>query len=553
MPALQRPHKAQRLRRAGLIAGLITMLAAPATRAELPVAMGSQLTATPGNPTSPVTEWRYTLRPGENLDTVARELLSEPHTLAQLMQYNGFQQSRDLSPGQSLRIPVNWLEQQPEPARAVTVSGPVQHIDGVNGKRRVLTTDIQLRAGDEIRTGSGFTVVQLADGSLIRLGRDTHLVFNRLSRFGKTGMVDTRMRLDRGELDAEVETLVEDGSRFEVDTPSAVAAVRGTKFSLQANRQQTRLRVIEGRVAFGPSGRTVSVPAGYSGTAGEGTRSPVDIRRLPAAPAPGDLPATVHELPLPITWPAVARASRYQVDIFDADSGNWLSRETTLSPELNLGNLENGRYEIRLAAISHQGTPGMPVTKSLTVDQKALAAALDKPSPDAKLDDEMPSFSWSYQGNNELGRIELAESPDFSQLVATSEWAPDSNAIPSRALEPGEYYWRVVTKAGGTSQATSEPRKLMINGTLPPTRIINVNYVDSQVRIFWQQVNKADEYRLQLSEDPSFQRIIKEASVADTTAALRLIPGRRYFVRLKALSEGPINGRWGPGRELFVN
>ena len=77
--------------------------------------------------------------------------------------------------------------------------------------------------------------------------------------------------------------------------------------------------------------------------------------------------------------------------------------------------------------------------------------------------------------------------------------------------------------------------------------------MDSQVRIFWQRVAKADKYQLQLSEDPAFQNIIKEANVTDTTAALRLIPGRRYFVRLKALSDGPINGRWGSGRELFVN
>ena len=70
--------------------------------------------------------------------------------------------------------------------------------------------------------------------------------------------------------------------------------------------------------------------------------------------------------------------------------------------------------------------------------------------------------------------------------------------------------------------------------------------------MFWEKVDTAAEYRLQLSEEPGFNNIIKEATLPDTTAALRLIPGRRYFVRLKALSDGPLQSRWGPGRELYL-
>lgn len=93
---------------------------------------------------------------------------------------------------------------------------------------------------------------------------------------------------------------------------------------------------------------------------------------------------------------------------------------------------------------------------------------------------------------------------------------------------------------------------LTINGTLDPVSVISANYIDRQVRIFWERNQDASGYLLQLSEDPSFEEVIKEATVDDTTAALRLIPGRRYFVRLRAVSEGPIVGQWGPGRELYV-
>lgn len=533
---------------------LLVATALPAA-AELSVTRGSQTgAATATVATNGLHDWRYTLRPGETLPQVSDRLLASGYDAIQLAHYNGIDDPKSIAPGQSIGIPMNWLDKRPEPAMALAVSGPVQHVDGVSGRRQTLVPQTTLQAGDEIVTQTGFAVIQLADGSVIRLGRDSHLIFNRLTRFGKTGMIDTRMRLDRGELDADVEVLIEDGSRFEVDTPSAVAAVRGTAFRLQVEPSSTELQVTEGTVAFGPAGRTVNIPAGFSGTAGQGTRSPVDIRRLPPAPQPGNpLPDTAHKLPQTLSWPEIAGADRYQIDIFNVDTGQWLNREETTQPTLAFDHLDNGRYDIRLAAIDARGMPGMPYRQTFDVAQQAKTATLEKPVADARLDDEMPSFSWNYNGNNEVARVEIAKSDDFSDLIATSEWAPDSNAIPTRPLNPGQYYWRVVTEAGGTSMATSEPRKLMINGTLPPARIINVNYVDSQVRIFWQQIEAADKYLLQLSEDPSFNNIIKEADVADTTAALRLIPGRRYFVRLKALSDGPITGRWGPGRELFVN
>ncbi|TBW56666.1 peptidoglycan-binding protein LysM [Marinobacter halodurans] len=538
---------------ARFLGGCSLLALASLAQADLPVTHGSQQGVPRATKSAGLDDWRYTLRPGETVEQVGKRLLSSAHDVHQLLQHNGVSNPEDVVAGQSIRIPVNWLEKSPEPAMAIAVSGPVQHVDGVSGRRQTLTTHSRIRAGDEIATGSGFAVVQLADGSLLRLGRNTDLMFNRLTRFGKTGMVDTRMRLDRGELDAEVEKLTDKGSRFEVDTPSAVAAVRGTKFSLQSSPSKTQLQVTEGKVEFGPPGRTVGIPAGYSGTAGQGTRNPVDIRHLPPAPAPGAVPGTTNKLPLDIAWSRIDSAQAYQMDIFNADTGDWIARRTSPSPEMRLDHLDNGKYQVRLAAIDRHGNPGMPDLQSITVDQEARAANLQAPAADARVDDEMPSFSWAYQGDNEVGRVEIASSSDFSDLVATSEWAPDSNAIPSRALSPGEYYWRVVTRTGGTSSATSEPRKLVVNGTLPPARIININYVNSQVRIFWQQIESADKYQLQLSEDPSFKHIIKEANVADTTAALRLIPGRRYFVRLKALSDGPINGRWGPGRELFVN
>ena len=529
---------------------LISSLAALPVQAELSVTRGSQAaTATPESNATP--EWIYTVRPGEHFAEIADALLSKDIPAIRLLQHNGIDNPAKVGSGDNLRIPLAWLQRQPNPARVNSVTGSVQLISGSDGTKRPLTSDSLIRVGDEIRSQAGTATIELADGSVVRISPHSRLAFNRLTQYGKSGMVDTRLRLNQGEIETQVKPVIEGGSRFEIETPSAVAAVRGTMFTLRTAPGMTDLRVTEGEVSFGPPGQTRRIPAGYSAsvsTAGVGRMS---IRRLPPAPEINPLPQQLKQLPAQLSWTPNG-ANSHRVDIFDAESGRWINSSEVSDNDFDINLLDNGRYEIHLAAVDNRGMAGMPGVTSFEVDLQARTAVLEQPEPGATVNDDMPEFRWQLRGENEVARVEIAENKDFGNTIATSEWAPDESALPSRPLTPGQYYWRVVTEAGGNSVATSEARSLVVNGTLPPVRIISVNYVDSQVRVFWQRVDTATDYRLQLSEEPGFNNIIKEATLSDTTAALRLIPGRRYFVRLKALSDGPLESRWGPGRELFL-
>jgi len=533
----------------GLLLLISSLLALP-VQAELSVTRGSQAAAVaPESNATP--EWIYTVRPGEHFAEIADALLSKDIPAIRLLQHNGIDNPAKVGSGDNLRIPLAWLQRQPNPARVNSVTGSVQLISGSDGTKRPLTSDSLIRVGDEIRSQAGTATIELADGSVVRISPHSRLAFNRLTQYGKSGMVDTRLRLNQGEIETQVKPVIEGGSRFEIETPSAVAAVRGTMFTLRTAPGMTDLRVTEGEVSFGPPGQTRRIPAGYSAsvsTAGVGRMS---IRRLPPAPEINPLPQQLKQLPAQLSWTPNG-ANSHRVDIFDAESGRWINSSEVSDNDFDINLLDNGRYEIHLAAIDNRGMAGMPGVMSFEVDLQARTAALEQPEPGATVNDDMPEFRWQLRGENEVARVEIAEDKDFGNTIATSEWAPDESALPSRPLTPGQYYWRVVTEAGGNSVATSEARSLVVNGTLPPVRIISVNYVDSQVRVFWQRVDTATDYRLQLSEEPGFNNIIKEATLSDTTAALRLIPGRRYFVRLKALSDGPLESRWGPGRELFL-
>jgi hypothetical protein len=73
------------------------------------------------------------------------------------------------------------------------------------------------------------------------------------------------------------------GNRFQVTTPQAIAAVRGTKWAVDAAGGKTSVFVVNGRVAIGRRTGSHSVTLG----AGEGVdveaMGPLTVKRWPAA------------------------------------------------------------------------------------------------------------------------------------------------------------------------------------------------------------------------------------------------------------------------------
>jgi hypothetical protein len=526
---------------------LVALLSNASVQAHLPLAMGSGVPANSSG--TALAEWAYTLKEGDSVQQLARQLLAPPHNAQQLLEYNSLDHTLLPVTGEQVRIPMDWLKRQPQPARATSISGLVQLLTS-NGQRRPLTVSALIRAGDELLSGSGSTTVTLAEGSEIRLSPNSRLAFSRMTQFGKPGMIDTRLRLNRGEVITRVKEMISGGSRFEIETPSATVAMDGSQFAIQANAGGTGLQVINGDVNFSQQGRSVEVPAGFGAHVTAQPGGDIRLHKLAPPPIVASLPTILRKLPAELQWQSLAKI--HKLDIFDTDSGRWVDNRTLTGDRFNISRLNNGRYEIQLAALDYRGIKGLPAVVPFSVDLQARPAKLLEPV-DGTTTTNQPEFSWDLNGDSEIAQIQISAMPRFENLVATSEWAQKSKAQLSQRLSPGQYYWRVKTEAGGDSTATSNVNNLIIDGSLPPVKIISVNYLNQQVRIFWASVETASKYRLQLSENSDFYSITQEADISGTTAGLRLVPGKRYFVRLKALSEGPLVSRWGPAKEVYID
>ncbi|HEV8078461.1 MAG TPA: FecR domain-containing protein, partial [Marinobacter sp.] len=345
---------------------LILLFSSALAQAQLPLAMGSGVHVNSSG--TALAEWVYTLQKGDNVQQLATQLLATPHNAQQLLKHNSLNSTLLPITGEQVRIPMSWLKRQPQPARATSVSGLVQLLTS-NGQRRPLTVNTLIRAGDELLSGSGSATITLAEGSEIRLSPNSRLAFNRMTQFGKPGMIDTRLRLNRGEVSTSVMEVVSGGSRFEIETPSAIAAVNNTQFSIQANAGGTGLQVMNGQVNFGQQGRSVEVPAGYGAHIAAQPGGDVRLHKLALPPIVAGLPAVLRKLPAELQWQSLAKT--HKLDVFDTDSGRWVDSRTLAGDRFDISRLNNGRYEIQLAALDHQGVKGLPAVVPFSVDLQA--------------------------------------------------------------------------------------------------------------------------------------------------------------------------------------
>jgi hypothetical protein len=135
---------------------------------------------------------------------------------------------------------------------------------GREGDWRAAAISSPVYMGDTIRTGRpGRVRIVFQDDSVLNVGDGSELVVDAQVFDPKGGSYQSTFRLLRGKLRALVSEYYETpGAGYEVETPTAVAGVRGTEFVVEFDeiRRQTQVVGINGRVAVrGLEGRTEEV------------------------------------------------------------------------------------------------------------------------------------------------------------------------------------------------------------------------------------------------------------------------------------------------------
>jgi hypothetical protein len=137
---------------------------------------------------------------------------------------------------------------------ALSGSATVQRDDG--GMATALTLNADIHEGDTVHTGPQSRIkLSLRDGSTLSLGADSNIKLDHLQVKPRAGLFYRTLSLLSGYVRAAVARAKGGGSQFTIESPSMVAAVRGTDWIEQFDSGMTQIFVAQGRVRASGTGR----------------------------------------------------------------------------------------------------------------------------------------------------------------------------------------------------------------------------------------------------------------------------------------------------------
>ena len=141
-----------------------------------------------------------------------------------------------------------------------------------------------LEPGDKIRTAAGGqALITFFEGSTVDIQDSTEISLEEIG-IKADQSTTIRMKQEIGKTISRVKKLMDSGDRFEIETPSAVAAVRGsTMFVGVAITRVTSVGNMGGKITVTAMGKEVTLP--------ENTHTTVNPGEPPANPEPGATPA----------------------------------------------------------------------------------------------------------------------------------------------------------------------------------------------------------------------------------------------------------------------
>jgi hypothetical protein len=125
--------------------------------------------------------------------------------------------------------------------------------------------------------------IETSEGTIIKLGENSTLEIDKFN--AKEQTENTRIKILNGNIIANVKKLVNTDSKFEFETPTATAAIRGTVVGFEVNKEKTVVKVFEGIVVVTPNGarKGVEIKENQMTSVAKGQKS-VSIEKLEEKP-----------------------------------------------------------------------------------------------------------------------------------------------------------------------------------------------------------------------------------------------------------------------------
>jgi hypothetical protein len=396
--------------------------------------------------------------------------------------------------------------------------------------------------GSSVKTGKDGTLeVSAADGTSYLLRPDT-LVSVTTARQGEQHLLQ-RLMLQTGRIITRIKSATGRVLRYEIQTPSSVAAARGTVFQVSVDEQQvSRSEVRDGTVDVAGSGGEVEVKAGM-GTVVRPNAPPQSPRPLLKAPVALLVEPNYRSLPITIAPPPPSQGVKSRLMLAADPTLRHILREAVLAPgqSASFDGLADGSYHLALAEIDDAGLEGYPSEAvPLKLRVNPLPPMITEPRANASTSRQRLTISWLKVTDAVSYRLQLAQNDAFTPTLAeaadlgATSWSSDR-------LAPGTYFYRIVSRAAdGYEGAWTGTQTVTI---VPPPATPAVEKPDTSsgsIRLRWGSLGPGISYQVQVARDLAFTAMEAELTALEPEILLPRPPeAGTHYVRIRGIdSEG---------------
>lgn len=452
----------------------------------------------------------YTVKPHDTWVKIARRTLDDPQRLAALQALNQQEATTPPRQGTILHILPEWRRVLPQQAKVLALTGTPQLIDK-HGTTQTLVVGQLLKRGSQIVTDNDASVVlQFADASRLQLYPDSQLTVVKLAR-GAQKLPIIKVDLNQGQADNQVIPKTNASRRYEVRTPHAISAVRGTEYRIRADSHGAGAEVLRGKVAVRTRTHLTNVllPAGFGISVQPG--KPAKKTALSPAPDIHSIPPLLESSPFHVQWQAQDGINGYQVQVAKtADFAIPLISQTTQKAQLNSKTrLEDGNYFIRVRAQDAQGLFGQDASTPFTLNAFPEAPTVIGPLNGSKVRTPTLHLRWNAGMDDSRYRLEITRADDvnFTQpLHRIDELTQTEWAVPT--LPAGEYRWRVSQRypqhANDREYGARSDAQRFSYQPIPDGASASSDHDSEFLTFSWKAAAPDQQYRVQLANNPQF-------------------------------------------------
>ena len=494
-------------------------------------------------------DWSYRVRPGDNLWDLAARYMKPNVPWQNLQGYNQVGDPLHLPPGMTVHIPVSWLRLEPTPAKIIAIIGTAKVKTQGTTPAVTVTQGMSVGYGAELVTQADASLtLELADGSRVLMQSDSTLVLDRLSEYGRTGMVDTRLRLKRGRVSTDVVPLTGSAARFTISTPNTISSVRGTHFRVvaDADRGAARTEVVSGHVDVGSNKRHVLVSSGTGVATATGANpgQPETLLQPPDVECP---PQPLGQLPAEIHWKPLDHATRYRIQVASTDKFEALVLDQVVDgPQASLPSLPDGTHAFRVRGISDNQLEGLDATCRFAVMAHPQPPLIIDPQPDSKARATRPTFRWTETDEAVSYAWQLSSDASFTHLLDSNPSITGAQARSHASLPYGRYYWRVASRdKDGKLGPFTDAMAFDLVAEPPAPEPGAPKRQHGDFVLSWPGGTAGQRYHIQLARKPDFVGPAVDETVDKPELSLKKLSSGTWYARVQTIDTDGYAGPWG--------